>query len=129
MSFLKSILIFCFVFIFLYFLTVKWPTFSQTPTLPSQCERTITTNVVALDQPLVYNRLGAVNPVGMIYALREDVLNKTTFLSERDGGMLNPGEVILRFDKRPRPLTLRANIGDCLQVNFENLLDSNPQEA
>jgi hypothetical protein len=33
------------------------------------------------------------------------------------------GQVSLRADKRPRPLTLRANEGDCLQINFSNLLD------
>src|SRR5262249_16889006 len=30
--------------------------------------------------------------------------------------------VRLRADKRPRPLILRANVGDCLQINFRNLL-------
>src|SRR6185295_15914673 len=37
------------------------------------CERTIKADVVAFDQPFFYNRLGAVNPAGMIYALRRDV--------------------------------------------------------
>ncbi len=32
------------------------------------------------------------------------------------------GHVKLRSDKRPRPLVLRANEGDCLQVTFTNLL-------
>ncbi len=43
--------------------------------------RTITANVLALDQPLVYNRLGATTPGGMIYALRKDVVKKTTGLT------------------------------------------------
>ena len=34
-------------------------------------------NVVALDQPFFYNRLGAFNPGGMIYALRRDVVVKS----------------------------------------------------
>ncbi|MDI3467284.1 MAG: hypothetical protein OJF50_006105 [Nitrospira sp.] len=32
------------------------------------------------------------------------------------------GEVRLRSDKRPRPLVLRANEGDCLDVTFTNLM-------
>src|SRR5260370_34659983 len=33
---------------------------------------------------------------------------------------------MLRIDKRARPLVLRMNVGDCLQINFENLLASAP---
>ncbi|MCF7700784.1 hypothetical protein [Loktanella sp. M215] len=32
------------------------------------------------------------------------------------------GNVRLRSDKRPRPLVLRVNVGDCLRVTFTNLL-------
>ena len=37
----------------------------------------------------------------------------------------------LRPDKRPRPLTLRVNAGQCLEVNFQNLLadNANPNNA
>ncbi|GAB4273885.1 MAG: multicopper oxidase [Candidatus Promineifilaceae bacterium] len=87
------------------------------------CERTITADVVAIDQSFFYNRLGAANPSGLIYALRKDVVDRNTGLSEAEGGVLLPGQVMLRSDKRPRPLTLRMNIGDCLVINFENLLD------
>jgi hypothetical protein len=80
------------------------------------CNRQIYADVVALDQVIVYNRLGAVNPNGLMYALRRDVVAK-------DGGELTPGNVMLRPDKRPRPLVLRANVGDCITVDFENLLD------
>lgn len=37
-----------------------------------------------------------------------------------------PGNVRLRDGKRPRPLTLRVNVGDCLRVSFQNLLDPTP---
>ena len=82
-----------------------------------QCERTITADVVALDQPYFWNRLGAVEPQGMIYALRRDVVSS--------GGTfgLVPGNVQLRSNKRPRPLVLRMNVGDCLRIEFENLLN------
>ena len=89
--------------------------------------RTVTADVVALDQEIVYNRLGVVNPYGMMYALRNDVVEKSTGLSEAEGGTLNPGNVMLRPDKRPRPLTLRANVGDCLEISFQNLLSPTAQ--
>ena len=38
------------------------------------CARTITANVVGLDQVFFYNRLGAWNPGGMIFALERDVV-------------------------------------------------------
>ncbi|HEX2257215.1 MAG TPA: hypothetical protein VHG92_11060, partial [Afifellaceae bacterium] len=86
------------------------------------CARTVTADVVALDQPFFYNRFGSVNPAGMIYALRRDVVDASSGQTEAEGATLTPGNVALREDKRPRPIVLRANIGDCLQINFENLL-------
>ncbi|MFQ5610742.1 MAG: hypothetical protein ACE5H9_01265 [Anaerolineae bacterium] len=95
---------------------------SPAPLAAATCDRQLTVDVVALDQPFFYNRLGAFNPAGMIYALRRDVVNKNTGLTEAEGGTLAAGQVMLREDKRPRPLTLRMNVGDCLQINFQNLL-------
>jgi Tol biopolymer transport system component len=96
------------------------PTPSPTPTptpLPTPApDGTITVDVVALDQPFFYNRLGAVNPAGMIYALRRDVVPIDSSLG------LVAGNVQLRPDKRPRPLVLRMNVGQKLQINFQNLL-------
>jgi hypothetical protein len=66
---------------------------------------------VALDQVFIYNRRGAFAP-GMIYALARDIVADPAA----------PGGVRLRDDKRPRPLTLRVNQGDCLQINFTNRL-------
>ncbi|MEW5745726.1 MAG: copper oxidase [Nitrospirota bacterium] len=85
------------------------------------CERTITADVVALDQPFFYNRLGAVNPAGMIFALRRDVVDASG-VPLTAGGSATAGAVSLRPDKRPRPIVLRMNEGDCLQINFQNLL-------
>ena len=92
------------------------------PSPPPKCNRMIQAEVVALDQAIVLNRYGAFNPSGMLFALKQDVV-----LS--DGTPLNdsnlkdaPGKVKLRDDKRPRPLVLRANEGDCLEVRFHNLL-------
>ena len=35
--------------------------------------------------------------------------------------------VRVRTDHRPRPLVLRANVGDCLEVNVSNLLPTDPE--
>ncbi len=85
------------------------------------CERTVKANVVALDQVIMYNRLGTVNPGGMIYALRQDVVA----IDPLKG--IVAGNVRLRSNKRPRPIVLRMNIGDCLQVTFTNLLSPSPK--
>ncbi|HEX6730263.1 MAG TPA: hypothetical protein VF074_09645, partial [Pyrinomonadaceae bacterium] len=82
------------------------------------CARIIKADVVAFDQPFFYNRLGAVNPAGMIYALRRDVQPKS-------GTLLSPGNVRLKDYKRARPMVLRMNVGDCIQIKFQNLLDPN----
>ncbi|MGZ8095112.1 MAG: hypothetical protein ACXW0L_04825 [Methylosarcina sp.] len=87
--------------------------------------RVIHADVVALDQDIVFNRFGSHDPYGMIYALRRDVIS-------RDGGeQLTAGHVQLRSDKRPRPLVLRANEGDILEVTFTNLISpqSPPQNS
>jgi len=108
-------------------------------------KNTITAYVVALDQVLVLNRFGSNMPGGMIYALARDVFPKglkpadySELNSCRFAKPLNPngtqtctaGSVQLRPDpnapsmplKRPRPLVLRANEGDCLEIHFANLL-------
>src|SRR5215216_7456887 len=84
------------------------------------CARTIKADVVALDQAIMYNRLGTVNPGGMIYALKKDVVA----IDPLKG--LVAGNVRLRSDKRPRPIVLRINSGDCLRITFTNLLSPSP---
>ena len=53
------------------------------------------------------NRLGAAIPNGMIFALKSDTV----------GGSGKQ----LRADKRPRPIVLRANVGDCLTITLHKL--------
>jgi len=94
----------------------------------ASCARTIVADVVAIDQHVMFNRLGAYNPGAMIYALRRDVVDANTGTPEGvQGGQLLPGQVELRPDKRPRPIVLRVNEGECLQVNFQNLLGAFPR--
>lgn len=97
----------------------------------AQCARTITADVVAIDQPLMFNRLGAQNVNGMMFALRRDVVDKASGRPLSAGAAATPGQVELRPDKRPRPLVLRAAAGDCLVISFQNLLapTANPNAA
>jgi len=90
------------------------------------CSRTVTANIVAIDQPILFNRLGASNVNGMIYALERDVINKTSGLTLNNGGLAVAGDVELRPDKRPRPLVLRVRAGDCLDIKLTNLLNVAP---
>ncbi len=92
------------------------------PTSLPVCTRMIKAEVVALEQAIVLNRFGAFNPSGMLFALKHDVvLSNGTPLNE-ENIKTAPGNVRLRDDKRPRPLVLRINEGDCLEVRFHNLL-------
>lgn len=84
------------------------------------CERTVKADVVALDQVFFWNRFGAVEPQGQMFALRRDIVPIDP------GQGLIAGNVQLRPDKRPRPIVLRMNVGDCLQITFQNLLHPAP---
>jgi manganese oxidase len=88
------------------------------PPVPA-CANTVTANVVAFDQIITYNRFGAFDPGGMMFALKRDVVP----IVAAQG--LIAGNVQLRGNKRPRPIVLRVNEGDCLVVNFTNYLDPN----
>lgn len=105
------------------------------PPAQAETQRIVHADIVALDHLLVYNRFGSFNPFGMIFALRRDVTSMSQ-ISERPSadlcaaltgaeageGKLEPGEARLRDCKRPRPLVLRANAGDILEITLTNLL-------
>jgi hypothetical protein len=96
-------------------------------TLPAGCASETYADVVALDQPWAWNRFGALEPQGMMYALRRDVVPSTDADGLPDPGVkyaLTAGKVTLRRDKRPRPLVLRVQAGGCLRVRFTNLLST-----
>ena len=77
------------------------------------CNRHLSADVVALPQPLMLNRLGASVPDGLIFALRSDTV------------MVSGGYLQLKSYKRPRPIVLRANVGDCLAITFTNAIPKN----
>ena len=81
---------------------------SATAPVQAQCTaaNTVKAEVVALAQPIFLNRLGTVIPGGMVFALKRDTV----------GGQGTQ----LRADKRPRPIVLRANVGDCIEITLTN---------
>jgi hypothetical protein len=80
----------------------------------------VVAKVVALDQAFYVNRFGTLQAGGMVFALERDVVSM-------DGSKdLRPGRVMIRPDKRPRPMTLRVNRGQCLEIQFQNLLSPMP---
>ena len=96
------------------------------------CTNTVVADVVALDQNYFVNRLGALNNLGMVYALKRDVFTNAfdaagEFIGQSCAKVACvPGQVVMRPDKRPRPIALRVAKGDCLQINFTNLLNPVP---
>ncbi len=84
-------------------------------------QRIVHADVVALEQPLYYNRFGSVNPYGMVYALKRDV-TEVMEGEEWLPGLSCPSKVRLQTGKRPRPLTLRGNVDDILEITFTNQL-------
>jgi len=101
--------------------------------------RIICADIAALDQTLVYNRFGSFNPFAMMFALQRDLsplhsenppkrLNaqdcaeRTGTEDGRNSQKLEAGNVRLKDCKRPRPMTLRVNVGDTLLVRVSNLL-------
>lgn len=88
------------------------------------CDGTVHADVVALDHAFQVNRLGTTRTDGEIYALRADVVSTDPTTAD-----LEPGKVMLRPDKRPRPLVLRVNAGSCLEIRFQNLLAPTPKDV
>jgi hypothetical protein len=85
------------------------------------CKETVYARVVALDQAFYVNRYGALQAGGMVFALERDVVSM-----DPGNPALQAGKVMVRADKRPRPLTLRVNKGQCLEIQFRNLLSPKP---
>jgi hypothetical protein len=94
------------------------------PIQAQQCKRTIIAKVAAIDQMITYNRMGSATPAAAIFALLSDIVDSSSQQSCAQTKCA-PGKVALRSDKRPRPIVLRANVGDCLNIEFTNLLDPN----
>ncbi|MGH8531259.1 MAG: copper oxidase [Gammaproteobacteria bacterium] len=79
------------------------------------CNRRLTADVVALNDDFVYNRMGAWEQGGMLYALKRDTETGPDGLPK------------LRSYKRARPIVLRMNQYDCLTINLTNGIGNTPK--
>ncbi|MBU3031101.1 hypothetical protein [Paracoccus marinaquae] len=112
------------------FCSLEANAFTEIEEYDQRARRVVCAEVAALDQMLVYNRFGSHNPFGEIFALMRDLVPASSPQGDcrEDLGMhrrpedLAAGEVRLNDCKRPRPLTLRANVGDVLHVRLYNYL-------
>lgn len=74
-------------------------------------------DIEAISLPIVYNKFGDHDPNGLMYVLKQDserIQRKARELFELPTPQ--PYEEV-------RPLVIRANVGDTVQINFENKLD------
>ena len=120
--------------------TVPRPQTAQTPQYicanhePSG--QTVVAHVAALEQAYSYNRYGARNSNGLIFALRRDIVRSDethdgealTAVATADDGA-RAGEVRLRADKRARPMVLRVRQGDILEVHFTNMIGTSDESG
>lgn len=70
-------------------------------------------DIAAIRLKIVINRAGEHDPDGLMYVLKEDEQRIRRLV--KDNLSVSVDEV--------RPLVIRANAGDCIEVNFENKLD------
>ena len=96
----------------------------QAQTTPSG--RTVLADVIALDQPIVYNRFGSHNPYGMMYALRRDVIDHD---SGKPLAKMTDSEIATRSCRirctpgtRRSPPWLRAYMGPCTPIGATSLV-------
>ncbi|MBI4289119.1 MAG: multicopper oxidase domain-containing protein, partial [Chloroflexi bacterium] len=77
-----------------------------------------TFNVSALDVKITVNRFGDNNPLGMMYVLDENI---PAVRAQENKPLPDRVSVGLRDDPI-QPLVIRANVGDCVVINFTNRL-------
>ena len=95
------------------------PVIPQATPTPPPCPagtRLVKADVVAIPKAIMLNRLGATIPNAFIFALKRDTTGTGTVRQLRPG-------------KRPRPIVLRANVNDCLQITFTNAIPPSAFQA
>ncbi len=86
-------------------------------------QRTIHYDVAAIDVAIPVNGYGDVNPQGMMYALNNPLALPNVAQIKDPNFKLYPS-TDESIPKKIQPLTLRANLGDCVEITLTNLLDT-----
>ncbi len=86
-----------------------------TDTCPCHTDRKIKVFEIAMVQAkITYNRYGWHDPQGRFFVLREEL--------ERHGGLESYIRKVERQEIKVKPLVIRANAGDCIELRTTNLL-------
>ena len=86
-----------------------------TKTCPCKTAKNIKVfEIAAVQSKVVYNQYGWHDPQGRFFVLREELEKYGTLDNYLEG--VACGEII------PEPLVIRANAGDCIEIQFTNLL-------
>lgn len=82
---------------------------------PCPCDANLKVfEIVALQAKVIYNSYGWNDPQGRFFVLKEDI--------EAHGSLKNYINEVENGNINIEPLVIRANIGDCIEVRFTNLL-------
>jgi FtsP/CotA-like multicopper oxidase with cupredoxin domain len=95
------------------------PVFAASDPCASASTPTKTFNVSAINAKITYNHFGDNDPGGFMYVLDQNI---TAVQNQASAGTVTTG---LREDPI-QPLVLRANLGDCVVINFTNRLTQGP---
>ncbi|MGF1514576.1 MAG: hypothetical protein ACFB5Z_12910 [Elainellaceae cyanobacterium] len=84
-----------------------------------------TYDVLAVNVNMVLNRWGDRDPQGHMYVLRDRLgAVRSQEAAAASDAMPNPFDLTLGLGADPiQPLTIRANVGDCVKISFENALE------
>jgi manganese oxidase len=95
-----------------------WPALAVDPGNPCAIGQTARTfNVSLINIPIFLNRYGDVVPEGRMYVLDENIATvRATFANAANPMQADKHDLI-------EPLTIRANLGDCIQISFTNRLN------
>ena len=73
-------------------------------------------DIDAISLPIVYNKFGDHDPNGLMYVLKQD----SERIQEKAKALFSMP--VPQPCEEVRPLVIRANVGDTVQINFENKL-------
>lgn len=86
-----------------------------------KCDEVKVFELAIVQADVVYNRYGWHDPQGRFFVLKEEI--------ERHGTLDNYLEKVNSGKIRPKPLVIRANAGDCIEIKMTNFLPDYIEES